>query len=211
MRTGTKFPTGILVVAAVFGAGCTGDDDDDDATEATVSPETTTGETGPVGTSTTAAPTSPPTSTEAPTTAPTTAAPDTTAAPGTTGAPGTTEAAEPANVVVTAVRFTRVPADDVSCSIEIDLFNNGPGRADDIRVETMIENLRGAGAPDHVTIDASPDGPDVIEAGEEVTYGGRLGVAMQVGDVWLYEGTVSVRGEQTYAFSSPSRVPTPCE
>ena len=114
-------------------------------------------------------------------------------------------------VVAQDVRLVRENEGDASCTIEVTLYNNGPGVASDVVVAVSVENLRGAGAPDHVTDSATLELSGELAPNADAAVRQLLGIPMEDGDVWLFEGTVTVHDVITYPFESPSGVPIPCE
>ena len=68
----------------------------------------------------------------------------------------------------------------------------------------------GAGASDHVTFGpAVMVGPDELTHGQVGTYMLSVGPMTDEGDVWLYQGAVTVAGEPALNFSDDG-VPIPC-
>ncbi len=114
-------------------------------------------------------------------------------------------------VVAQDVRLVRANEGDAKLHHRGHLYNNGPGVASDVVVAVSVENQRGAGAPDHVTDSATLELSGELAPNADAAVSKLLGIPMGDGDVWLFEGTVTVHDVITYPFESPSGVATPCQ
>ena len=137
--------------------------------------------------------------------------------PGTTSAsvssttsrtPTPTTQPQTAFVVVENVRLFHGISGDPACTVEVEVFNNGPGTATgtEVRIE-LSSQLTGGLSTGEITL----NGPATIEPGETAFYGTRLGIVPLEGEPFLFEGLVDVQGEQDYEFFSPNNVGITCE
>ena len=117
-----------------------------------------------------------------------------------TVAPTSEPGPEPARLAAGRATLRRSVSGGSNCDFEVAVSNEGSGRAEELEVVVTIENLRGPGAPDHVTYGpASLRGPSELDPGATETY--LLDeLTMQQGDVWVYDGTLHAAGADDVSF-----------
>jgi hypothetical protein len=200
----------LLVIAA---AGCGGDNEAFNGANDTLVPTETSSNTAPQGgtkesasSDVTATTLSAGTTTKLPE-QPTTIPEEPTTVTATTNLPEepttvlTTPLAQLPTLSIGKPRLRREVAGGQNCVLEIPVMNEGPGNGRQVEVTVVIENLRGPGAPDHVTYGpAMMRGPSQLDAGKRGTYVLQGGLTMKQGDVWRYRGSISAADIEDMAF-----------
>jgi hypothetical protein len=197
-----------LVLVATIAVACADDDDSSDSSDNGL-PQTDTAAdgsaTGPPGGGGSAGETEGTEEDEPPT-----GGGDDDTTTGTTAGGGSATAAPPM-VAVTGVSIVRAIPGYVSCELDVEVENQGPGTAENVEVTATVENLRGEGAPDHYTVSDTLDGPDQLAEGSQDTYWMTPSVPMEPGDVWIYTGAVTVAGQVVFEFGNSSSSARQCE